>query len=101
MLFLGVSLDKGGREKVRAFAEEFGINHPIVIDDGTVAQKYGSIRGIPTTFLVDREGHARLRLIGLLTKENLRPVLRALVRGEELGKVRPPFRHVEGPLGEN
>lgn len=101
VLFVGVSLDEGGPEKVRTFAEEFGINYPIVIDDGTVAQKYGPIRGIPTTFLVDREGRVRVRSIGLLTKENLRPVLRALVRGEELGKVRPPFRHVEGPLGEN
>lgn len=99
VLFVGVSLDEGGPEEVRAFAEEFGINYPIVIDDGTVAQKYGPIAGIPTTFLVDREGHVRLQAMGQLTKENLRPVLQALTEGEELEEVGPPFRSVDRPLG--
>jgi len=100
VLFVGVSMDKGDPEKVRSFAEEFGINYPIVIDDGTVSEKHGPISGIPTTFLVDREGSARLQAMGQLTKESLRPVLQALAEGEELGKVGPPFKPVDRPLGK-
>lgn len=99
VLFVGVSLDEGGPEEVRAFAEEFGINYPIVIDDGTVVEKYGPIAGIPTTFLVDQGGYVRLQAMGQLTEEKLRPVLQALAEGEELDEVGPPFRNVDRPLG--
>lgn len=100
MLFVGVSLDKGPPAEVRSFAEEFGINYPIVIDDGTAVEKYGPIAGIPTTFLVGPEGTVRLQAMGQLTKESLRPVLQALAEGEELGKVGPPFKPVDRPLGK-
>ena len=100
MLFVGVSLDKGPPAEVRSFAEEFGINYPIVIDDGTAVEEYGPIAGIPTTFLVGPEGTVRLQAMGQLTKESLRPVLQALAEGEELGKVGPPFKPVDRPLGK-
>lgn len=95
VLFVGVSLDKGGPEAVRSFAEEFDINYPIVIDDGTAVEKYGPIGGIPSTFLIDRDGRVRLQAMGLLTEENLRPVLQTLVQDEALEEVHPPFRHVQ------
>ena len=92
VLFVGVSIDKGGPEKVRAFAEEFGINYPVVIDDGTVVRKYGPMPGIPTTIFVGPRGKVRTRAIGLLTEENVRPVLKALAEGEELKNLEPPFQ---------
>ena len=99
VLFVGVSLDKGGAEKVRAFTEKFGVNYPVVIDDGTAAKKYGPIPVIPTSFIVDLKGRVRLRSVGLLTKEKLRPVLRTLARGEALGTVGPPFQRVGDRFG--
>lgn len=95
VLFVGVSLDEGDPEAVRTFAETFDINYPVGIDDGTVVEQYGPIGGIPTTFLVDRQGRARLQALGLLTEENLRPVLQMLIQDEELDDVGPPFRHVQ------
>lgn len=101
VLFVGISLDKEGPEKVRTFTEAIGVNYPIVIDDGTVTKKYGPIAGIPTTFLVDREGQVRVQAMGRLTKEDLRPVLEALSEGEKLGEMSPPFKPVRRPLGKN
>lgn len=101
VLFVGVSLDKEGPEKVRTFTEAIGVNYPIVIDDGTVTKKYGPIAGIPTTFLVDREGQVRVQAMGRLTKEDLRPVLKALAEGRKLENIKPPFRPVRRPLGKN
>ena len=94
VLFVGVSLDKGSPDKVRVFAERFGINYPVVIDDGRVLEKYGPIPGIPTTFFVGPGGRLRAKAIGLLTKENVRPVLRALAEGRKLEHLEPPFRRV-------
>ena len=99
VLFVGVALDKGSPEKVRAFAEEFGINYPIIIDDGRVVEKYGPILGIPTTFFVSPNGHVPVKAVGLLTRENLRPVLKALIEGGELEHLKPPFRRIRHPFG--
>lgn len=101
VLFVGVSLDKEGPEKVRNFTQAIGVNYPIVIDDGTVTKKYGPIAGIPTTFLVDREGQVRVQAMGRLTKEDLRPVLTALTEGKKLENLKPPFKPVRRPLGRN
>jgi peroxiredoxin len=101
VLFVGVSLDKRGKEKVRAFADGLDVNYPIVIDDGAATEKYGPIPVIPTSFVVGRDGRVRLQSVGLLTKKKLRPVLRKLAGGGRLGAVEPPFRRVDGPLGKN
>lgn len=96
--FVGVSLDKGDPDNVRAFAEKLDVNYPVGIDDGEVVEKYGPIPGLPTTFVVDREGNARLQALGKLTMSDLRPVLEPLVEGENLDTVPPTFRVVDQPL---
>lgn len=75
VLFVGVATDAEGWEVVRPFAEEFGINYPLVVDDGTVAQKYGPIQGIPMSFIINRQGQVEHVLPGMVTKEMLQPVL--------------------------
>ena len=77
--FVGVSLDEGGFADVRPFAEEFGVNYPLVLDDGALLEPYGGLVALPTTLLVDRDGVVRYRLQGLTSGEQLRPLLRSLV----------------------
>jgi peroxiredoxin len=53
---LAVDLREGAK-KVRAFKKKFKLNFPILLDsDGSVGSMYG-VRSIPTTYLIDREGH--------------------------------------------
>ncbi|NTU43396.1 MAG: TlpA family protein disulfide reductase [Nitrospirales bacterium] len=40
-----------------------GFTFPVLIDDGSVAQKYG-ITGVPETFIIDRKGAIKDRVIG-------------------------------------
>src|SRR2546426_6776865 len=61
---IGVSLDEQGLEVVKQFAKRFGVNYPIVIGNEKVAQAYGGIDGIPTTFVIDRQGRIVGRHIG-------------------------------------
>ena len=79
VVFVGVSLDEGGRERVARFADQMGINYPIAIDDGSADAAYGPISSLPATFLIDRAGEVRSYVPGMATREMLEPVLAALV----------------------
>ena len=60
---LGVNFKESGPE-VRAFLEKLGVSFGTVLDtDGRVSEKY-RVRGLPVTFLVDREGRLLWKAIG-------------------------------------
>ena len=77
--FVGVSVDEGGFDDVRPFAEQYGIDYPLVLDDGTFLDPYGGSVALPTTLLLDRDGVVRYRLRGLTSQEQLRPLLQGLL----------------------
>jgi peroxiredoxin len=53
-----------GPQQVSAFSQELHLTFPIALDrKGTVASAYG-VRGLPTTYLIDREGHLIGQVIG-------------------------------------
>jgi peroxiredoxin len=59
VVVIGVSLDDSW-PKVRAFMNQYRVNYPIVLDDRKqLPRLYGGIQGIPTTFVIDREGVIR------------------------------------------
>jgi len=64
VVVLGVSLDQGGPAAVVPFAKKMKINYPIVYGDGKVVQAYGGIRGIPTTFVIDKEFKIQRKYVG-------------------------------------
>lgn len=78
VLFAGISLDEEGWEKVRPYAEDMGINYPLMVDDGSVSREYGPIRAIPTTFVINKKGKVEYVAPGMLTKEKLKPILQKL-----------------------
>jgi peroxiredoxin len=51
-------------DTVRRYAKDVGLTFPLVLDpDGTINARYG-VLGLPTTFLVARDGHAVAFAIG-------------------------------------
>jgi len=56
---LGVSLDQGGLKDVVPFIKDYGINYPVVLGTEEIVSAYGGIRGIPTTFVIDKKGYVR------------------------------------------
>jgi cytochrome c biogenesis protein CcmG/thiol:disulfide interchange protein DsbE len=78
VLFVGVSVDKEGWEVVKPFAKKYGINYQLVVDDGTINQKYGPFRGIPTTFIINKKGKVEYVAPGMINREALQPVLEKL-----------------------
>ena len=77
--FVGVSLDKDGFSSVRPYAEKMEINYPLVVDDGTVAAKYGGVRVLPSTVLIGPEGKIRHRKVGFFPEQQLRLQLKTLL----------------------
>lgn len=51
-------------EDIRDFVAELGVTYPVLLDPGAkVARAYG-VTGLPMTFIVDRDGHVRHRILG-------------------------------------
>ena len=75
---IGISLSKLG--EVKGFAEDFGINYPVLIDDGYASAVYGPIRSIPTTFIIDRNFKVVKKYIGYKPKEVFEADIRELLK---------------------
>jgi len=60
---IGMSVDKGDDKVVRNFVRSMDIPYPIVIAPEELVKNY-RVTGIPTTFLIDKEGKIRERTAG-------------------------------------
>ena len=84
LTIVGVALDQEGAAPVRAFAQEHGINYPLVADSTSrVADQFGRVRGLPTTFVVGPDGQIRRTVLGLFPTDDLRPLLTDLLHADD------------------
>src|ERR1700691_1007462 len=67
---LGVSLDEDGWDSVKPYIEQKKINYRVMIGTEQVAQMYGEVDSLPTTFMIDREGRVAAVHIGLVSKSD-------------------------------
>lgn len=66
LVIIGVSLDEQGPSVVKTFAREQKVAYPLVMGNAEVTEAFGGVEGIPTTFLIDREGQIRHRKVGAM-----------------------------------
>ncbi|MGH8721058.1 MAG: TlpA family protein disulfide reductase, partial [Burkholderiales bacterium] len=77
--FIGIDT-QDTRSEGRAFVRRYGLDFPHLFDPkSTLAIKLG-VSGIPTMFLVDREGRIAATLVGKQGEAKLRRYLRLLAR---------------------
>ena len=62
---LGIVMDDPGEKTIVDFAKKMGVNYPVLVGTEKVADLYGGIDGLPTTFFLDREGKVVDRVLGL------------------------------------
>lgn len=72
---LGLSTDVGDAGVVREFLDERDIDYPVGRASNEHRRAFGGIAGIPTTFIIDRTGIVRHRVVGYFAP----PALRAAV----------------------
>lgn len=64
---IGMSMDKTGEvEMVRRFVKSMDLPYPIIMTPDEVARRF-KVTGLPTTFLIDREGKVREKIVGFNT----------------------------------
>ncbi len=79
LLIIGVSLDKGDSRTVKQFSKNYKINYPIVLGNVNVTQDYGGIRGIPTTFVIDRKADIKKKYVGYRSKATFEEAVKRLL----------------------
>jgi len=76
---VGVSLDRGGVKVVKSFVEKNEMAYPVVIGNQKVAEDYGGIRGIPTTFVINRQGYIVKKFVGYRDKKVFESIIQQLL----------------------
>jgi peroxiredoxin len=79
LVVVGVSMDEGGWDVVRAYMHKMGINYPVVLGNKRTAYLYGDIDGLPVTFLLDREQRVAAIHAGLAKKKTLEEQIEELL----------------------
>jgi thiol-disulfide isomerase/thioredoxin len=52
------------KDRVKDFAGENGINYPVAMGDETYKALYGGVEGLPTCFLIGRDGRIYQKIVG-------------------------------------
>ena len=74
---VGISLDQDGWNAINPFVKKMNINYPVVLGNDQIAQDYGNIEAIPTTFIINKEGHIVDRHIGYMDKESFEKMIKS------------------------
>ncbi len=78
LVIAGVSIDDGP-DALQAFAKEWRMKYPILMMQSDVEDAYGPFYGIPTSFLIARDGSICTKHIGPATKQQFEQEIKALL----------------------
>jgi cytochrome c biogenesis protein CcmG/thiol:disulfide interchange protein DsbE len=67
---LGVSMDEEGWEIVKPYIAKNKVNYRILLGTESVAQMYGNVESLPTTFIIDSEGRIASTHVGLVSRSD-------------------------------
>ena len=79
LAIVGLSLDDDGAKSVRPFVEDHDVNYTMLLANKDTANLYGGIVGIPTTFVLDRQGRIVKKFIGVMPPETFEETVRPLL----------------------
>jgi thiol-disulfide isomerase/thioredoxin len=78
VVVVGISEDEGAIDVVRQFAEDKGINYPIVMATPELRQLFPGVIALPTTFALDRQGRLARKHVGFMNIRQTEGTARAL-----------------------
>ena len=68
---IGISLDKKGLGEVDSFVQQMKIPYTVLLGDESVIKSYGGLKGVPTSFLLDKEGRIIKKYSGQINHETV------------------------------
>lgn len=72
---LGVNMERIGIEQLRAFTEDQFLSYPILVGGPEPTQPFGEVPGLPTTFLINRQGEVVARHVGPITAKAIEQLI--------------------------
>jgi peroxiredoxin len=88
---LGVAMDDDGWAAVKPFIADEKVNYRIVLGNDSVANSYGGIDSLPTTFVVDQDGKIVSSHVGLVNRDDYVKEIENLLNPSQAGA--PPRSH--------
>jgi peroxiredoxin len=88
LVIVGISLDYGKPELVRDFLKRNHVDFAVLMGNDEIVGTYsripgfGSMRGIPTTYLIDRRGRIVRKFLGATSQKKLEEAIRPLLKQE-------------------
>ena len=67
------------KETVRTFAAELGVSYPLLVDSDEKGARLFGVTDIPRTYVIDRKGIVRYRILGSATPETLKKLILSLL----------------------
>ena len=67
LVIIGAALDDPAR--VKDFYEKNKMNYPVFMASQQLVFNYGGIQGIPTTFIIDKDGYIKNTFVGYRTRQ--------------------------------
>ena len=83
---IAISLDREGWDVVRPYLAELQPSFPVLLADDDTRKGFGTIKSIPTTFFVHRNGRVHARHVGSLSKTHLTNHIESLLSHDPLQK---------------
>jgi cytochrome c biogenesis protein CcmG/thiol:disulfide interchange protein DsbE len=65
---IGVAVDDADAKTISDFAHKMGVNYPVLQGTEKVADMYGGVEGLPTSFFIDRSGKVSDKILGLVSE---------------------------------
>lgn len=79
LTIIGMSVDDGGPQAVRKFANTLGVKFPLAMANDEILDAYGPIRSIPTTFFINRKGDIVRRVVGYIDGETMEDYVKEIL----------------------
>lgn len=91
LVVIGISVDDGP-DPVVDFYKEFKMNYPVALGDDRLAELYGGVLGLPTTFLIGRDGRIYRKHVGATDPAQIEQEIKELLAmrpGDETQEFKP------------
>jgi len=78
LTIVGVSWDDSEKQ-IAAFRSQTKVNYPVVFGGQLIESKFGGIPNLPTSFIIDRGGRIRQKIIGVTERSEIETTIKSLL----------------------
>jgi glutathione peroxidase-family protein len=76
---VGLSTEQGKESEVISFTRSYKISYPVSIAPPDLVSDYGPIDGVPTTFIVNKDGDIVYKHVGNMGPSQLESIIKPLL----------------------